>query len=120
MFLGSEIIIHLTFYRVRPGRLDQLKTLLAEMGERADEVREAFAHEGVAQEQAFLLETAGGHVIAAAVECEDYDAARQLFSESTFPIDVMQRKVVPEVTDGVMELAPLFDVRVPVGPGSMS
>ena len=113
-------MIHLTFYRVRPGKLDQLKAWLAEMGERADEVREAFVHEGVTHEQGFLLETADGHLLVAAVECEDYDAARQMFSKSTFPIDVAQRQIMPELTGGTLELAPLFDVRVPLPPDSVS
>lgn len=108
-------MIHLNFYRVRPGKLDQLKAWFAEAGERADEVREAFVHEGVSREQAYLLETADGHVLVAAVDCEDYDTARRLFSESTLPIDVAQREVMPELTDGTLELAPLFDVQVPGG-----
>jgi hypothetical protein len=113
-------MIHLTFYRVRPGKLDQLKAWLAELGERADEVREAFAREGVTHEQAFLLETADGHVLVAAVGCEDYDAARELFSKSTLPVDVDQRDAMPVLTDGVVSLAPLFDVSVTPPPGPVS
>ncbi len=50
-------------------------------------------------------------MLVAAVECEDYDAARQAFSESALPIDVAQREAMPRFTDGVLELAPVFDVR---------
>ena len=106
-------MFQLNFYRVRADKLDQLKAWFAEAGERADEVREAFVHEGVTREQAYLLATADGYVLVAAVECEDYDTASRLFNESTLPIDVAQRNVMPEIMDGKLELAPLFDVQVP-------
>lgn len=111
--LGRMIDVH--FYRVRPGKVDQLKAWFAEATERADEVREAFGHEGVNREQAYLLETVNGHVLVAAVDSEDYETARRLFNESTLPIDVAQRKAMPEFTDGLLELDPIFDVQVSSG-----
>jgi uncharacterized protein DUF6176 len=104
-------MIHLTFYRVRPGKLDRLKAWLAEAKERADEIRETFAHEGVSHEQGFLLETNEGPLLVYAVECEDYDAALEAFSRSKLPIDMELKKIMPELTDGVLELTPLLDIR---------
>jgi hypothetical protein len=108
---GPEIVIHVTVYRVRPGKLDQLKAWFAEVSARADEVRETFVQEGVAHEQAFLMEADGGHQLVYAVECEDYDAARAVFSKSTLPIDVRHREIMPELTEGMLELTPLLDIR---------
>jgi hypothetical protein len=108
---NNETMIRLTFYRIRPGQLDRLKAWFAEAEERADEVRETFIQEGVSHEQAFLLETNEGLLLVYAVECEDYDAALEAFSRSKLPIDMEHKKIVPELTDGVLELTPLLDIR---------
>jgi hypothetical protein len=104
-------MIHLTFYRVRPGELDRLRAWLAEAGQRADEVRETYRQEGVHHEQAYFLETADGHVLVYAVECDDYEAAREAFLKSVRPIDVEHRRIMPELTDGVLELRPALDIQ---------
>ena len=106
-----EVMIHLTFYRVRPGELGRLAAWLDEVGQRADEVRETFRREGVHHEQGYFLETADGHVLVYAVECGDYEAAREAFRTSLLPIDVAHRTLMPELTDGVLELDAALDIQ---------
>jgi Family of unknown function (DUF6176) len=104
-------MIHLTFYRVRPGELGRLQAWLAEGRRRADEVRETYYQEGVHHEQAYFLESKDGHVLVYAVECDDYEAAREAFLKSVLPIDIEHKRIMPQLTDGVLELSPALDIR---------
>jgi hypothetical protein len=104
-------MIHLTFYQVRPGELARLQAWLAEAGQRADEVRETYYQEGIHHEQAYFLESKDGHVLVYAVECADYEAAREAFLKSALPIDVEHKRIMPQLTDGVLELKPALDIR---------
>lgn len=90
-------MIHLALYRVHPDRLDRLRAWMAELNERAAEVRQTFEREGVRHESAYLLFDAEGPILAYAVECEDYDRARRVFEESPLPIDEQHAAVMREV-----------------------
>jgi hypothetical protein len=103
-------MIHLTVYRVHPDKVDQLKAWLAEAGSRADEVRETFVREGVRHEVGYLLETSDGPLLVYANELDDYQAALAEFLASQAPIDVQHREIMPQLTNGTVELTPLLDI----------
>ena len=104
-------MIHLTFYRVRPGELGRLQAWLTEVMHRADEVRETYRREGVRHERAYFLETSDGHVLVYTVECEDFDAAAEAFATSDIPIDLEHKAMMSRLTDGVLELRPALDLQ---------
>ena len=104
-------MIHLAFRRVRPDQLERLKAWFAEAQERVAEVRETLAAEGVSHEQGFLLETSDGTIFVSVIECEDYDAAAEIFKNSELPIDIEHREIMSQLFDGAVELTPIFDVR---------
>ena len=86
------VVLHLTFRRVRPGQEDALRAWMAELGERADEVRTTFRQEGVRHEQAFLLPTPDGLVLIYAHEVDDPEAAHATHAQSSLPIDAEHRE----------------------------
>lgn len=58
------------------------------------------------------METAEGPVLVNAVECEDYEAGLEAFSNSKLPIDADYKKMMAELTDGELGLTPLHDIRL--------
>jgi hypothetical protein len=105
-------MIHLSVYRVHPEKVEQLKAWLAEVESRADEVRETFVREGVRHEVGYLLETSDGPFLVYANELEDYEAALAEFLASQAPIDLRHKEIMPQVTNGEVELTRLLDIRL--------
>lgn len=105
-------MIHMRFARVHPDKVDRLKAWFAEAESRADEVRETFVNEGVRHEQGYLLETVDGPVLVYAIETDDYEAALEAFRTSEIPIDVQHREIMPQLTDGTLDLEPVIDIRL--------
>ncbi|GAA1314276.1 hypothetical protein GCM10009610_35390 [Pseudonocardia xinjiangensis] len=105
-------MIHVRVARVRPDKLDVLKAWFAEAEQRADEVRATFEQEGVTHEQAKLISTADGPLLVYAVECADYEAAGEVFRNSTLPIDAEHKRVMAEVLDGQVDTPVLLDIHI--------
>ncbi len=83
--------------KVKDGEVDRLRSWMAELNERQDEVRETFAQEGVMHERAYLLEMEKGPVLVYAIEARDFEAASRAYNDSTLPIDLEHRKVMSKV-----------------------
>ena len=105
-------MIHVNVYRVHPDKVEQLKAWFAEGESRADEVRETFVREGVRHEAGYLLETSDGPLLVYAMELEDYDAALAEFLASEAPIDVQHKEIMPQLTNGQLELTTILDIRL--------
>lgn len=105
-------MIHVRFSRVEPENVDRLKAWFAEAEARADEVRETFVQEGVRHEQGFLLDTQDGPVLMYVIECDDLDAALEVFRASEIPIDVQHRELMPQLTSGTLNLSPILNIRL--------
>jgi len=83
--------------KLKDGEVDRLRSWMAELNERQDEVRETFAQEGVMHERAYLLEMEKGPVLVYAIEARDFEAASRAYNDSTLPIDLEHRKVMSKV-----------------------
>jgi len=106
-------VLRLAFRRVRPGKEERLRSWLAELGRRADEVRATFADETTRHEQAFLLPTPEGTLFVYAIEAGDPERGRAAYAASRHPIDLEHRRVMQECLGERLELAPLYDVALP-------
>ena len=106
-------MLRVTIREVRPGHEARLRAWLAELGDRADEVRETFRQEGVRHEQAYLVDGPRGLLLVYASEADDHDAARRAFEASTLPIDAEHRAVMGEALGATVGGPPVFDVRRP-------
>ena len=105
-------MINLGIYRVHPDKVDELKAWFAEVASRADEVRETFVREGVRHEIGYLLETSDGPLLVYANELEDYEAAVAEFLASQAPIDLKHKEIMPQVTNGTLDLDPIIDIQL--------
>ena len=97
--------------RIHPDKVDLLRDWMKQLDDRADEVRETFAQEGVRAEQAHLLHTSDGVLLIYAVECEDIDEAWRIFEASTLPIDGEHRERMAAVTAERLDMELLLDLR---------
>ena len=103
-------MLRVVFSRIKPGKEGRLREWLAELGERADEVRRTFVDETVRHEQAFILETSEGPVLIYVMEAADFEHGRQAYLNSTHAIDAEHRKVMAECLEGSMDIEALYDV----------
>jgi hypothetical protein len=103
-------MLHLTFRRVRDEAA--LRAWMAELGQRADEVRATFRQEGVRHEQAFLLPSPDGLVLVYAHEVEDPEAASAAYAQSSLPIDAEHRQRMAAALAEAVEPELLYDVRL--------
>jgi Family of unknown function (DUF6176) len=90
-------MLKVVFRRVRPDQVDRLRSWLAELDRRHEEVRETFRQETVRHEIAYLLEDHGGHILVYAMEADDFDKAHDAFQASTLPIDLEHKEVMSAV-----------------------
>jgi Family of unknown function (DUF6176) len=105
-------MLHLTFRRVRPERVDALRAWMAELGRRQDEVRQTFRNEGVRHEQAFLIESLDGPLLVYAHEVDDPEAASAAYAGSTLVLDQEHRAIMGSVLGEDAEVELLYDVRL--------
>jgi hypothetical protein len=103
-------MLHVTFRRV----VDEprLRAWMAQLGQRAEEVRQTFRQEGVRHEQAFLLRDAQGLVLVYAHEVDDPSAAHAAYAASTLPIDLEHRQQMAAALGGPADAELLYDVRL--------
>ena len=104
-------MLYVRTLRIHPDKVDRLRSWMRELADRADEVRETFAQEGVRHEQAHLLETSDGTLLIYAIEAEDIDEALRVHEASTLPIDAEHRAVLAGVTAERLDLEVLLDMR---------
>ena len=111
-------MLRLRFRRVLPDKSERLRGWLAELSERAGEVRLTFVDETVRHEQAYIIETAEGEVLVYAIELEDLERSQSAYSGSTHSIDREHKAVMAECLGERLELLPLYDVSLDEGAGS--
>ena len=104
-------MLYVRTLRIHPDKVERLRSWMRELADRAAEVRETFAQEGVRHEQAHLLETSNGTLLIYAVEAEDIDEALRVHQASTLSIDAEHRAVLAEVTAERLDLEVLLDMR---------
>jgi hypothetical protein len=104
-------MINLEVTKMDPGKAAQLREWMAEMTERADEVRETLANEGVRHELAQLVATSDGPLLIYMVECDDFDAALTAYEHSPFSIDAQHKKVMTEIQGEPLVSEVLLDIQ---------
>lgn len=97
------------FARIRPDKEVRLRTWLAELSARRDEVRASLSQEHTRQEQMYILPGADGPVLVVVMEAEDARRAYAAYATSHLPIDVAHRAVLAEALLEPLELEPLHD-----------
>jgi len=108
-------MLRVRFYRVKPGREATLRAWLAELRERADEVRATFVDETVRHEQAFILQTVDGPILVYAMEALDHDRGKTAFAQSKHRIDAEHKRVMSECLGERLDVKPLYDVALEDG-----
>lgn len=105
-------MLQVSFRKIAPDKVERLRSWMAEAQRRDDEVRETFRQETVRNEQAYLIDNAGEHILVYVMELEDPEAARRAFQESALKIDHEHREVLADVVEENLEPELLYDVRV--------
>jgi len=105
-------MLEVAFRRVREEEVDRLRTWMAELNRRGDEVRETFRQETVRHEQAWLLPGGDGPILVYAIEAEDPELGHRVARASDLPIDVEHRRLMGEVLAGPARVELLYDCRL--------
>jgi hypothetical protein len=103
-------MLRVAIARVRPDKEQRLRAWLAELGSRAEEVRETFREETVRAEQAYILAGRDGPLLVYVMEAADFDRGSKAFASSAHPIDAEHKAVMRECLAGSLRLEPLYDV----------
>jgi hypothetical protein len=103
-------VVRVRLFRVRPEKVDRLRSWMNELSQRADEVRETFRQETVRHELAYLIEGREDPILVYVIEAEDLDRAALAVEERPLPIDLEHRRVMAEVLADPVAAEPLFDM----------
>ena len=106
-------MLRISYRRIKPDKLDRLRSWMQELMERRDEVHETFDHEGVRSERAWVIHDEQGPILVYAIEADDLEKARQAYRNSTLPIDLEHREVLREVLGERLEPELLYDLSAP-------
>jgi hypothetical protein len=93
-------MIKVTIAKLKPEEEPRLRSWMAELTRRREEVLATFAQEGVRHEQAYVLRTQDGPMLIYVMEAENHDRARKAFQSSTLAIDQEHQDVMSRVLEG--------------------
>jgi hypothetical protein len=102
-------MLYTRIYRVRPDRVERLRSWMKEVARRGDEARASYAQEGTSHVQAHLLEDTAEPLLVFIAEVEDPERARAAFSDSALSIDSEHRDVMHEVVEGRAEAELIYE-----------
>jgi hypothetical protein len=105
-------MLEVVFRRVKEPEVDRLRSWMAELNRRRDEVRETFRQETVRHEVAYLIEGVDGPVLVYAIEADDPALGHRVAAASDLSIDVEHRTVMASVLDGPAEAEKLYECRL--------
>jgi len=106
-------VLRVVIASVKADKVDRLRSWMAELAERRDEVFETYARETVSHEIAVLVQGAEGPLLVYAMEVDDPETATEAFQTSKLPIDVEHRTVMDDVLAGAADVELLLDLRTP-------
>jgi hypothetical protein len=98
--------------RILPGKDQKLREWLRSLGARSNEVRERFRAEKVRAERAFIISSAEGPLCVYAIECEDFDYAKQMFELSKLAIDHEHAAVMGECLGEALAWEQVYEMSV--------
>jgi hypothetical protein len=102
-------MLYARFYRVKPDRVERLRSWMEEVSRREDEARASYAQEGTTHVQAFLLEPSAGPLLAFIAEVGDPAEARAAHAASTLSIDAEHHDVMHDVVEGRADAEPIYE-----------
>lgn len=103
-------MLRVVFREIKPGKEQKLRTWLAELNRRADEVRATFKDETVRAEQSFIVAGPNGPMLVGVVDVEDPAKGAAAFAASKHRIDAQHRAVMKECLGPKLDIQPLYDV----------
>jgi hypothetical protein len=106
-------MIEVVFRKIRPDKVDRLRSWLKELNERKDEVRQTFEQETVRHERGYILAGKDGPILAYVMEAEDHDKAREAYKNSTLAIDKQHKEVMAECLGDPAEAELLYECMLP-------
>jgi hypothetical protein len=111
-------VLNATFARVREEDLPRLRSWLASLAERREELRESYQRQGTRHELFFLVRTERAPLLVLISEIRDLEEGTASFLRSNLPIDVEFKSLVQEISrfDEGVEL--LYDSRDHSGRGA--
>ena len=101
-----------TIARVDEDDVDRLRTWLADLRTRRDELAESYRSQGTRTEQFFLIRTRGLPLLVFVSEVEDVEEATRSFLQSNLPIDVDFKNLVQEISPEEADVELLYDSRL--------
>ena len=105
-------MLYVSFYAIRDGEVDHLRSWMKEVSQRKDEALASYAQEGTRDELAYLVEGKSGPDLVYIAEVEDPERAREAFRSSKLPIDLEHRQVMRQVVSGRVEAELLYECAV--------
>lgn len=90
-------MLYTRFYRIRPDRVERLRSWMRDVCGREEEARATYAQEGTTHVQAYLLDGASGPLLAFVAEVGDPERARAANVASELLIDAEHRAVMHDV-----------------------
>jgi hypothetical protein len=103
-------VLRVRFGAIKPGKEARLRAWLAELNDRADEVRATFVDETVRAEQAFIVAGPDGPMMIYVMEAADFERGKAAFMNSQHPIDAEHRAVMTECVGPALDVPPLYNV----------
>ena len=103
-------MLRVSFSAIKPGKETRLRAWLAELNDRAEEVRATFRDETVRAEKAFILDGPNGPMLVYAIEAADFERGAAAFANSQHPIDAEHRAVMRECVGPSLNVRPVYDV----------
>ena len=98
--------------RIRPEKESRVRTWLAELSTRADEVRATFRDETVRAELAYIIPGETGPLLLYVIEAEDPERGAQAYANSRHKIDAEHKAVMKECLAEPLQLVPLYDLKL--------
>ena len=103
-------VLRISFSAIKPGKEARLRAWLAELNERADEVRATFRDETVRAEQAFIIDGPHGPMLVYAIEAADFERGAAAFANSRHPIEAEHRAIMQECVGPGLNVSPVYNV----------
>lgn len=102
-------MLHTTIAHVDEEDVPRLRSWLASLSSRRDELRESYRQQGTRHELFFLIRTRRMPILVLVSEVDDVEQASRSFLRSELPIDVEFKNLFQEISPEEAEVELLYD-----------
>lgn len=102
-------MLQTTFAKVDEDEVARLRSWLAELATRRDELRASYRQQGTRHELFFLVRTRRSTILVLIAEVADADEAAERFLRSQLPIDLEFKDLFQEISPAEAEVELLYD-----------